>query len=310
MSPNLALGICLLFIVYIMRVETRQKINVSAATLIPLLWIIIAASRPFSSWLYPEGIDVGTTEYETGNPIDRVYFSALILFSAFVLVRRRVNWGEVIRKNAWLVALTVYAGLTIIWSDFAGVSFKRWIRGLGVILSVLVILTEQDPAEATQRVLRRCMYVLIPFSVLYIKYFRHLGVGWDYFGKTMWYGVTTHKNSLGQLACVSSIFFLWSAIKNRKNKNSLFWADLSNSRLVPLAPQGVWYFHEQDGDLPFHHCVSCVPDAHGLESPSGIRGQVPYRCSTRRPFSSGPECVDRRIDSRKSDLVLRVAIRL
>jgi O-antigen ligase len=188
---------------------------------------MIAASRSLSTWLNPEGMYVGVGDIESGNPVDRFFFSSLIAASFWVLYRRKIGWKKFASKNVWLVALILFAAFSIIWSDVGMVSLKRWIRCVGSVLAVLVILSEDDYVEASKRLFRRCAYALVPLSILFIKYYRGLGVGWDYFGNTMWYGVATHKNSLGQLCCFSAMFFSWSVFENRKNKNYLWWADLS-----------------------------------------------------------------------------------
>ena len=36
---------------------------------------------------------------------------------------------------------------------------------------ILVILSEEDPANAIRTVFVRCAYVLIPLSILFIKYY-------------------------------------------------------------------------------------------------------------------------------------------
>lgn len=226
MTPNVALLFCLIFICIILWIESRQNLDVSFAIWIPLLWVMIAASRPLSTWLHPQDMYIAMTDVESGNVIDRTFFSVLIVGALYVLARRQIAWSHVMKRNAWLFALFLFAGLSLTWSDLPMVSFKRWVRSLGVVLSVMIVLTESDPIAASKRLIRRCAYVLIPLSVLFVKYFRHLGVGWDYFGRTMWYGVTTHKNSLGQLVCVSAAFFFWCLIEGRKNKNLLWWIDL------------------------------------------------------------------------------------
>lgn len=226
MPPNVALLFSLLFICTILWIESKRNVQVSMAIWIPLFWFMIAASRPLSTWLNPQDMYIGVSDVESGNPVDRTFFSALIVVALYVLARREIAWNQVVKRNAWLFGLFIIAGLSVIWSDLPMVSFKRWVRSLGAVLSVMIVLTESDPIEASKRLFRRCAYVLIPLSVLFVKYFRHLGVGWDYFGRTMWYGVATHKNSLGQLACVSATFLFWSLFEGRKNRNLLWWIDL------------------------------------------------------------------------------------
>jgi O-antigen ligase len=49
---------------------------------------------------------------------------------------------------------------------------------------------------------------------LAIKYFRGIGVAYDYTGNTeMWVGLTNHKNNLGQVAMSSGLFSCWSIFR-------------------------------------------------------------------------------------------------
>jgi O-antigen ligase len=74
---------------------------------------------------------------------------------------------------------------------------------------VLVILTEDDPVEAARNVFVRCSYVLVPLSLLFIRYIPELGRRYDYGGNMMFVGVCPSKNTLGSLVLVSSLFLFW-----------------------------------------------------------------------------------------------------
>ena len=75
------------------------------------------------------------------------------------------------KNNIWILVLFLYLGISILWSDFMGVSFKRWIRATGDLVMALVVLTEPAPYEAIKTLINRCAIVLIPLSLLFIKYF-------------------------------------------------------------------------------------------------------------------------------------------
>jgi O-antigen ligase len=78
----------------------------------------------------------------------------------------------------------------------------------------MMILSERSPLEALESVFRRCAYVLIPFSIVLIKYFPQLGRQYNYWsGELMWTGVATQKNSLGQLCAFSVFFLFWAAFR-------------------------------------------------------------------------------------------------
>jgi exopolysaccharide production protein ExoQ len=193
-------------------IEQNQKKGISPAILIPLIWFLRVASRGITYWLSPDMTMVSDTEmdYLKGSAIDRNFFVMLEMLAVMVLCFRNIDWGEFVRRNRWLLILYLFMGMSVIWSGFPMVSFKRWIRTIGDLLMVIVLITEIDFTSAIVRLIRVWSYLLIPLSVLFVKYYRHLGVSYDSSGAfEMWIGVTTHKNSLGQLVCVSAFFLAW-----------------------------------------------------------------------------------------------------
>jgi exopolysaccharide production protein ExoQ len=122
-----------------------------------------------------------------------------------------------VRNNRWLVAFYVYLLLTVLWSDFPFVAFKRWFKEFGNVVMVLVLLCERDPVQAVKSVFVRCAYVLVPLSVLFIRYVPSLGRTYSGYSQNelMYVGVATHKNTLGALLLVSIIFLAWNLARNR-----------------------------------------------------------------------------------------------
>jgi O-antigen ligase len=86
-------------------------------------------------------------------------------------------------------------------------------RLCGAIPIALVVLTEQSPLKALESVFRRCAYVLIPFSLLLIKYFPNFGVEYSPEGTKMWVGVASQKNSLGVICAISAFLIIWSFLR-------------------------------------------------------------------------------------------------
>jgi exopolysaccharide production protein ExoQ len=224
MPPQIALLLCTLFIFYVLLLDYRQKPNVSSALWIPLIWLMIIGSRPVSHWLNPESVMTSSAQVEAGSPIDRLIFSVLILSGMFILSKRRAKCIQLLRNNKWILLWFLYCGISILWSDFPGVAFKRWIKGLGTVVMVFVVLTEPDPIESVKikTLIRRCAYVLIPISVLFIKYYRNLGVAYDpWEGGPTFMGVTDDKNALGRLCLGSGIIFFYIVIAWLNKKESL-----------------------------------------------------------------------------------------
>jgi len=80
-------------------------------------------------------------------------------------------------------------------------------------------MTDDNPLESIKVMFRRSAFVLLPLSILFITYFRHIGVIYSANGlMEMWVGVTTHKNDLGYLVMAYGIYFLWNILINRNSE--------------------------------------------------------------------------------------------
>jgi O-antigen ligase len=180
---------------------------------------MILASRPVAQWIYPAQ-ELSIVDLEKGNPIDRSILSILIIIALFILLKRRLDWARILRGNSWLLLWFLYCGISILWSDYQGVALKRWIRAIGSLIMILVVLTEPVPVESIKAIVRRCAYVLIPLSIVLIKYYPEFGVSYGYWtGGEMLVGVTTDKNGLGRLCLICGICFIWSIATIKHNKS-------------------------------------------------------------------------------------------
>src|ERR1700731_94138 len=174
MASSLAFFFFAVFIFWLFLNDSERRQGISAALWIPLLWLSIIGSRFISTWLGSQSEDV-----LEGSPLDRMVFLVLIVAAFIVLFKRRVDWGAIIRNNKWLFGYLLYLGISVLWSDYSFTSFKRWTKELGSVAMVLVILSESNPLEAIKAVLARTSYLLIPLSVLLIKYYPDLGRYYD-----------------------------------------------------------------------------------------------------------------------------------
>jgi O-antigen ligase len=190
--------------------DFREKPNITRAIWIPILWMFIITTRPVSKWLSLLGVPgFGTATLEEGSPLDVLVFLGLIAAGVHVLAQRKINLSEVIRDNAWLTVFVLYCFISIAWSDYPFVGFKRWIKVVGHPIMVLILFTEPDPMEALVRLMKRCAYVLLPVSILWMKYYSYLGRKHDEFGGMSNCGITAGKNVLGIMSCLIGLFFLW-----------------------------------------------------------------------------------------------------
>jgi exopolysaccharide production protein ExoQ len=208
MPPYLALFLWFVLLVALFRFDPANVPGMSAALWVPLIWMFFDGSRLPAQWIG----SVGTTAQalEEGNPLDRTIFFILILMAIAILVSRSFNWGSFVLRNIALVAFVTFALASFLWSDSPLVSLKRWYRDLGNYFVILVVLSDPNPLEAVRTVLRRLFYLLVPLSIVFIKYFPGLGKQFSYWtGAAEFMGVTTTKNMLGVVCLVSGIFFFW-----------------------------------------------------------------------------------------------------
>jgi len=210
MPPVLATWLTLVGVVLLLRHETRTAQARSPALWIPVLWLGITGSRFVSQWM-----ELGSPASDSGDgsPIDALYFGLLIVAAWAVLARRRVSLLEVIRANRWLFAMFLFGVVSITWSEFPFIAFKRLIKTLGHPLIALIILTDPDPAAALRTVLKRCAYILMPISVLFIKYLPQYGRGFDnWTGAAVNNGIGLNKNGLGYICMTIGIFYAWNVL--------------------------------------------------------------------------------------------------
>jgi exopolysaccharide production protein ExoQ len=208
MPPPLALALGLLFAAVLIARDVRVTPRVSHAMWIPLLWMTIICSRSVTEWIYGEAAEAATHLHE-GSPVDMVVYLLLILAGSVVLLKRSVSLSAFMRQNVWIGAFFIFGLLSVTWSEFPFVAFKRWYKVVGHVVMVLVVFSEEDPEGALAALLRRCSYFLSPLSVIFIKYYPHLGRTFSVWtGEAANTGVTTNKNLLGVFSFVMVLAFL------------------------------------------------------------------------------------------------------
>ena len=170
-----------------------------------MFYMLIQGSRPLSWWLGVGGSSGGNLE---GNWFDRLLYLGLIVAAIHILSKRKVSWGTFVQKNKALLLLYLFLLVTVLWAPFPFVAFKRWFRDIGAIFIILLILTEENPMEATKAIFARCAYVWFPLSEIFGKYFPGIGREYSKGGGAMYSGVCGQKNTLGEIIFIASFFLI------------------------------------------------------------------------------------------------------
>jgi exopolysaccharide production protein ExoQ len=230
-NPNVALFICFLGIAGLFYLDRDKSVRPSRALWIPVLWLGILGSRSVSAWLGiapPAGVDVQME----GSPVDRFFYQVLLVAGIIVLIRRRSQVSSLLKASGPIIMYFSYCLLSVLWSDFQDVSLKRWIKAVGDLVMVLVIATDAEPVVALKHLFSRLGFVLLPTSIVLIKYFGDLGRGYTPDGLPMNTGVTTNKNALGNIAFVFLLGTLWRVLslvedKEDPDRSRHLWAQLT-----------------------------------------------------------------------------------
>lgn len=221
MPPSIAAIIVAAGIYGLFALDRDKTARTSAALWVPLIWILIVGSRPVSAWLNlgqpADAIDVFAGE---GSPLDRNVFMALLFAGLYVLSTRQRALIASLRSNPAAILFFSYCLVSVLWSDYPDVAIKRWIKGIGELVMALVVVTEKDPLTALKRILSRAGFLLLPASVLLIRYLGDLGRGYDPDGMAMNTGVTTNKNTLGVITFVLSLGALWQIVSLVQDRNA------------------------------------------------------------------------------------------
>lgn len=189
--------------------DRHKDSRVSKALWIPAVWLFVCSSRAPSLWFgVRESLD-SSDIYVEGSPFDRNVFTLLLLAALAVLLARSGRVGSMLRKNVLILLFFLFCAVSIFWSAFPFVAFKRFTKAVGDLGMVLIIMSESDPLAALKRLLTRLGFLLFPLSILFIKYYPHIG---RLLNKSWWLeatGVATQKNELGLDCMMYGVFFVW-----------------------------------------------------------------------------------------------------
>ncbi len=213
MPPGIATIVFAIGVICLFVLDRDRRARVPPSLWLALIWICIAGSRMVSQWLDPETGPRLADRYLDGSPLDRVILTGLLAAAVFVLVGRRDRAGAFLRANRPILLFFAYCGISVLWSDFPDVAFKRWTKALGDLAMVMLVLTSFDPFAAFQKLFSRAAFVLVPVSVLLIKYYPDIGRGYNRWNWGSFYvGASTEKNGLGYICLIFGLAMVWRFI--------------------------------------------------------------------------------------------------
>lgn len=230
MNPSLASVLCILGVAGLFYLDRDKTVRTAKALWLPVIWLAVSASRPVSMWFGTT--PTGQSAQLEGSPLDAAFYGCLLAIALAVLFHRGRSTRILLRANWPILLYFAYCLISVLWSVHHGVAFKRWIKAIGDPAMAFVVVTDRLSIVAFQRLVSRVGFLLLPASVLLIKYYPILGRGYAPDGMQMNTGVSTDKNILGVTVLVISLGTLWHVLtllrdKERPNRRRHLIAQVS-----------------------------------------------------------------------------------
>ncbi|MBL7217585.1 MAG: O-antigen ligase family protein [Desulfobacteraceae bacterium] len=165
--------------------------------IIYLFFIFFGTSLPFKEKITEVG------EKQTVNVVNQFVFTTLFLSSCFCLYLKRREFIVLLRKEKYLTVFLVWCLLSLMWSDFPLVSFKRLFQVVTAFTVSSAVLLNERPSEEISSCFRIILYLFIPLSFISIL-FVHGAIDPT---TLAWRGLAQSKNHLGQISLVSIIIW-------------------------------------------------------------------------------------------------------
>lgn len=244
MNPSLASLIYACGIAGLFYLDRDRTVHTSKALWFPTVWLAIVGSRATSAWLhiwFGFATPTGNVQLD-GSPLDAAVFAALLAGAIVVLVMRGGRGRKLLVANWPIILYFTYCLISVSWSSHPDISLKRWIKAIGDLATVLVIATDRQPILALRTLYSRLGFVLLPSSLLLIKYYPIIGRGFTPSGVPMNTGVNTDKNMLGVTLLVISLGTVWQIATLLRDKIRPERHRRLIAQFVLLA-FGIWLLH-------------------------------------------------------------------
>ena len=217
----------ILVIVILFRLDRSEEKRGPIALWIPFIWLLIESSRPVSAWI--QNVAGNTTNsYIDGSPLDRNILTTLMALGLFFLSKKAKRIGLILKSNPAIILYFIFCLASTIWAEYPMVVLKRWIRSVGDVEMLMIVITQEDRLGAFKRIFTRVGYLVVPLSILLIRFYPQWGRFYSRGGAPEWTGVGTDKNALGMICMLYGIVFLWRWLelysvqkKSKKQKRSM-----------------------------------------------------------------------------------------
>lgn len=184
-----------------------------AAFLAYMFFIFFGTALPFQERLGSAG------DISSSNSFTQAVFSTIFLLAGIALLPRLDVLAAMVKREKFLTLFLLWCGASILWSDFAFTSFKRWIQVCGCFLVCSAFLAHASADEALGY-LKKILALYLPLSLLSVVLIPG-AIQWEF---PAWRGLAPSKNWLGQISLMSAL--IWSTFRYEPSPRGRFFSGI------------------------------------------------------------------------------------
>ena len=163
------------------------------AFILYVVYRLVGVTQPFR--------DTDLAANNDPNPINRIVDTVIPFISVLCLWPKRSTVLTLIRREKFLTLLIFWCLASTLWADFPFISLRAAVRLIGSTIVVLAFFLNAKTTTDALKQIKQILKIYIPLSFLAILLVP-AATQWEW---PAWRGLTTHKNTLGQISFISAV---------------------------------------------------------------------------------------------------------
>ncbi len=159
-------------------------------------------------------------EIVTSNPVNQVVYSVVFLLAFISILPHYKKLYHWVNNEKYIIYFLLWCGLSMIWSQDAIVSSKRYIQYITTSLVFISLFLNWKDTSIIFQILK----IVFPVYVLYNFYMiftNSLAIDPEF---QTWRGIHEGKNILGQTAVINIIFFAYCYFKSNEVLKKVYYS--------------------------------------------------------------------------------------
>jgi exopolysaccharide production protein ExoQ len=153
------------------------------------------------------------SDIATSNVVNQIAFTSLFITAIISMLPKLKTVAGIIFKEKIFTIFILFALVSILWSDYPFVSFKRWFQFFTAFCVALAVMAHVDFSEELLKRIRFLFYIYLVLSIVSIL---TVPGAKDFYG--IWRGIAPSKNHLGQASLLGGLIVFYNFTTSRGKK--------------------------------------------------------------------------------------------